>query len=41
VSAIAKRKEEVAIAGIEGLGLWLKRFAPGLFSKIIRRVRVV
>lgn len=41
VNAIAKRKEEVAVAGIEGLGLWLKRFAPGLFSKVIRRVRVV
>lgn len=40
VKAVHKRKEEVAIAGIEGIALWLKRFAPGWLSKLIRKVRV-
>ncbi len=40
LQAVHKRKEEVAIAGPEGIALWLKRFTPGLFSKLIRRVRV-
>jgi len=40
LSAIAKNKEEVCIAGIEGLGVYLKRFFPGLFSFYIKRAKV-
>ncbi len=40
VNAVAKRKEEVAIAGPEIIGLYLSKYAPGLFRKLIRRVRV-
>lgn len=40
LNAIAKGKEEVCIAGIEGLGVYLKRLFPGLFSYYIKRVKV-
>ncbi len=40
VDAIHKKKEEVFIAGPEGFALLINRFAPGLFSKIIRKARV-
>jgi dehydrogenase/reductase SDR family protein 7B len=39
--AIAKSKEEVCIAGIEGLGVYLKRFFPALFSFYIKRANII
>ncbi|MDW8050867.1 MAG: SDR family oxidoreductase [Armatimonadota bacterium] len=41
LDAIHKRKEEVYIARYELIALYLKRFAPGLFSKLIRKAKVV
>lgn len=39
--AIARKKEEVYIGGAkEVLGVYLKRFLPGLFSRIVRRAAV-
>jgi dehydrogenase/reductase SDR family member 7B len=40
VSAIERNREEVYIGGREILGVYVKRFFPGLFSKIIRKVAV-
>ena len=40
VSAIERNKEEVYIGGREVLAVYLKRFFPALFSKVIRRVAV-
>lgn len=40
VSAIEKRKQEVYIGGREVLGVYLKRFFPRFFSRIIRKVAV-
>lgn len=40
VSAIEKSKEEVYIGGREVLGVYVKRFFPRLFSRIIRNVSV-
>lgn len=40
IDAIEKKKEEVVIAGKEKLGVYLKRFWPGLFSKIIKKTKV-
>jgi short-subunit dehydrogenase len=40
VSAIEKNKEEVYIGGREVLGVYIKGFFPGIFSKIIRKVAV-
>jgi short-subunit dehydrogenase len=40
VSAMEKNKEEIYIGGREVLGVYLKRFFPRLFSKIIRNVAV-
>ena len=41
LKVIATRKEEVAICGAkERLALYLKRFTPGLFSKIIAKAKV-
>ncbi len=38
---LEKRKEEVFIGGAkEGLALYVKRFFPGLFSRIIRKAKV-
>ncbi|EIM78033.1 short-chain dehydrogenase/reductase sdr [Nitritalea halalkaliphila LW7] len=39
-SAIRKKKQEVTIGGKERFGVLLKRFFPGLFSKLITRTRV-
>lgn len=41
IAAIEAQKEEVNIGGKEVLGVYLKRFAPGLFSRIIRKAKVV
>lgn len=40
VKAIEKQKEEVYIGGREVYGVYIKRFFPSLFSKIIRKARV-
>lgn len=40
ISAIEKNKEEVYIGGREVYGVYLKRFFPKIFSKIIRKVAV-
>lgn len=40
IRAIEKNKEEVNIAGREVLGVYVKRFFPKLFSKLIRKVDV-
>lgn len=40
VSAIERDKQEVYIGGREVLGVYLKRFFPRLFSRVIRRVAV-
>ncbi|MDW8106178.1 MAG: SDR family oxidoreductase [Armatimonadota bacterium] len=40
LNALYKRKEEVYIARYELIALYLKRFAPGLFSKLIRKAKV-
>ena len=40
VRAIEKRKEEVYIGGKEVFGVYVKRFFPALFSKLIRKVAV-
>ncbi len=39
-SAMERKKEEVYIGGKEVLGVYIKRFFPSLFSKIIRKVPV-
>ncbi len=38
--AIVKKKEEVYIGGKETLAVYLKRFLPGLFSRILRTAKV-
>lgn len=38
--AIAQQKNEVYIGGKETLGVYLKRFFPGYFSRMIRKVKV-
>jgi short-subunit dehydrogenase len=40
VSAIGKDKEEVYIGGREVFAVYLKRFLPAIFSKVIRNVAV-
>jgi short-subunit dehydrogenase len=40
VTAIEKRKEEVYIGGREVIGVYVKRFFPWLFTRLIRKVRV-
>jgi dehydrogenase/reductase SDR family protein 7B len=39
-SAIRTKKEEVYIGGKETLAVYLKRFFPGIFSKILRKAKV-
>jgi dehydrogenase/reductase SDR family member 7B len=39
-SAVTRKKEEVYIGGKETLAVHLKRFLPGIFSKIIKKVKV-
>jgi dehydrogenase/reductase SDR family member 7B len=41
VRAILHEKEEVNIAGKELIGVYMKRFAPGLLSRLIRTAKVV
>lgn len=38
--ALVKKKEEVYIGGKETLAVYLKRFLPGLFSRILRTAKV-
>lgn len=40
IRAIEKRKNEVYIGGREVLGVYLKRFFPGIFARVIRKVAV-
>jgi short-subunit dehydrogenase len=40
ISAIEKQKEEVYIGGREVWGVYIKRFFPKLFSRVIRKVAV-
>jgi short-subunit dehydrogenase len=40
IKAIEKDKEEIYIGGKEVLGVYVKRFFPTLFSKIIRKIQV-
>jgi short-subunit dehydrogenase len=40
IRAIEKQKEEVYLGGKEVLGVYVKRFFPTLFSKLIRKVAV-
>ncbi len=40
INAIEKKKEEVYLGGTEVWGVYLKRFFPKLFSKLIRKVSV-
>ncbi|MBI2379867.1 MAG: SDR family oxidoreductase [Gammaproteobacteria bacterium] len=41
LTGLAKGKEEFSVGGRERLGVYLKRFFPGLFSKMIRKAKVV
>jgi short-subunit dehydrogenase len=41
VSAIRKKKEEVYIGGLmEMASIYMKRFLPGIFSKLVRKVKI-
>jgi short-subunit dehydrogenase len=41
VSAIKKKKEEVYFGGFQEItSIYLKRFVPGIFSKIVRKVKI-
>jgi len=40
INAISKKKEEVVFAGKEVFSIYLKRFLPALFSKIIKKAKV-
>ena len=40
IKAIQSEKEEVYIGGKEKYAVLLKRFLPGLFSKIVRKAKV-
>lgn len=40
LNALYKRKEEVYIARYEKIALYLKRFAPGLLSKLMRKIKL-
>jgi short-subunit dehydrogenase len=39
INAVARRREEVYIGGKEIAGIYLKRFVPGLFSLLVRRLK--
>jgi dehydrogenase/reductase SDR family member 7B len=39
LDAIASGKREVFVGGVEVLAVYLKRFLPGLYARIVRRVR--
>lgn len=40
LKAIAKRREEACIGKTEVMAVYLKRYLPGLFSKVIRKAKV-
>jgi short-subunit dehydrogenase len=41
VSAIKKKKEELYYGGFKEItSIYLKRFVPGIFSKIVRKVKI-
>lgn len=40
IAAVEKGKPEVYIGGRELMGVYIKKFAPGLFDRIIRKARV-
>jgi short-subunit dehydrogenase len=40
LAALRREKEEAYMGGKEKYGVWLKRFMPSLFSKILRRSKV-
>jgi short-subunit dehydrogenase len=40
IAAVKKGKPEVYIGGKELMGVYIKRFAPGLFGRIIRKTKV-
>lgn len=40
VRAIARRQDEVYIGGRETLGVYLKRFVPSLFNRVLRKAQV-
>ena len=40
IDAVQRQKEQVIIAGREGAGIYLKRWLPSLYRKIIRRIKV-
>ncbi|MFN8285887.1 MAG: SDR family oxidoreductase [Chitinophagales bacterium] len=41
ISGIKSEKEEIVVAGIkESFGVWMKRFFPGIFSKMLRKMAV-
>ena len=40
IKAVEKEKEEVNIGGKETVGIYVKRFLPSLFSRIIRKAKV-
>lgn len=41
VSAIKSEKEEIVVAGLkESFGVWMKRFFPGIFSVMLRKMAV-
>ncbi len=41
VSAVKSEKEEIVVAGLkESFGVWMKRFFPGIFSVMLRKMAV-
>ena len=40
IEAVDKRRDEVCIGGRELMGVYLKRVAPGLLNRIIRKAKV-
>ncbi|WP_069130582.1 SDR family oxidoreductase [Rhodohalobacter halophilus] len=40
IPKLAAGKDEIYLGGAELMGVYLKRFVPGLFSKLLKRVRV-
>lgn len=40
IRAVSKEKEEINIGGKETIGIYVKRFVPALFSRIIRKAKV-
>ncbi|WP_101676134.1 SDR family oxidoreductase [Alloalcanivorax mobilis] len=40
VEAVQRGRDQVIIAGREGAGIYLKRWAPGLYRRLIRKIKV-